>query len=73
MLVNSSDPGMFWSDLIEPMLSDEKMGKKYLARIPLGRAAFPEDFVRSVVFLAGSASSMVTAPILTVDGGVAGG
>ena len=51
----------------------KKMGKKYLARIPLGRAAFPEDFVRSVVFLAGSASSMVTAPILSVDGGVVGG
>lgn len=71
--VNSIAPCIFWSDLTEPMLSDEKNAQKYLARIPLGRAAIPEDFVGSVVFLASSASSMVTAHILSVDGGVVGG
>lgn len=71
--VNSIAPCIFWSDLTEPMLSDETNAQKYLARIPLGRAAIPEDFVGSVVFLASSASSMVTAHILSVDGGVVGG
>lgn len=71
--VNSIAPCIFWSDLTEPMLSDEKNAKKYLARIPLGRAAVPEDFVGAVLFLASSASSMVTAHILSVDGGVVGG
>lgn len=71
--VNSIAPCIFWSELTEPMLSDEKNAQKYIARIPLGRAAIPEDFVGSVVFLASSASSMVTAHILSVDGGVVGG
>lgn len=71
--VNSIAPCIFWSDLTEPMLSDEKNAQKYLARIPLGRAAVPEDFVGSVLFLASTASSMVTAHILSVDGGVVGG
>jgi NAD(P)-dependent dehydrogenase (short-subunit alcohol dehydrogenase family) len=55
------------------MLSDEKNAQKYLARIPLGRAAIPEDFAGAVVFLASAASSMVTAHILSVDSGVVGG
>ena len=71
--VNSIAPCIFWSDLTAPMLSDEENAQKYLARIPLGRAAIPEDFVGAVAFLASSASSMVTAHILSVDGGVVGG
>ena len=71
--VNSIAPCIFWSDLTEPMLSDEKNAQKYLDRIPLGRAAIPEDFVGAVVYLASPASSMVTAHILSVDGGVIGG
>lgn len=71
--VNSIAPCIFWSNLTEPMLSDDKNAQKYLARIPLGRAAIPEDFVGAVVFLASAASSMVTAHILSVDGGVVGG
>ncbi|MGI9571541.1 MAG: SDR family NAD(P)-dependent oxidoreductase, partial [Desulfobulbia bacterium] len=71
--VNSIAPCIFWSDLTEPILSDENNAQKYVDRIPLGRAAVPEDFVGSVLFLASSASSMVTAHILSVDGGVVGG
>lgn len=71
--VNSIAPCMFWSALTVPVLSDPKIAEKYISRIPMGRAAIPEDFVGTVIFLASNASSMVTAHILSVDGGVVGG
>ena len=71
--VNSIAPCMFWSALTAPVLSDPKNAEKYIARIPLGRAAVPEDFVGSIIFLASKASSMVTAHVLSVDGGTVGG
>jgi NAD(P)-dependent dehydrogenase (short-subunit alcohol dehydrogenase family) len=71
--VNCIAPCMFWSALTMPVLSDPKIASKYISRIPMGRAAVPEDFVGAVIFLASSASSMVTAHILSVDGGVVGG
>jgi NAD(P)-dependent dehydrogenase (short-subunit alcohol dehydrogenase family) len=71
--VNSIAPCMFWSALTEMVLGDPKQAPKYLSRIPMGRAPVPEEFVGAVIFLASNASSMVTAHILSVDGGVVGG
>jgi NAD(P)-dependent dehydrogenase (short-subunit alcohol dehydrogenase family) len=71
--VNGIAPCVFWSPLTEPILSDEESYKKYTARIPLGRAAEPEDFVGATIFLASDASEMITAHMLSVDGGTAGG
>ncbi|MFC1867754.1 SDR family NAD(P)-dependent oxidoreductase [Thermodesulfobacteriota bacterium] len=71
--VNCIAPCVFWSPLTEPILSDEESYKSYVTRIPLGRAAEPEDFVGVTVFLASDASEMVTGHVLSVDGGAAGG
>ncbi len=71
--VNSIAPCIFWSKLTEPMLSDAANTRKYLSRIPMARAAVPEDFIGAVIYLASDASAMVTAHILSVDGGVVGG
>jgi NAD(P)-dependent dehydrogenase (short-subunit alcohol dehydrogenase family) len=71
--VNCIAPCVFWSPLTEPILSDEASYKSYVARIPIGRAAEPEDFVGATVFLASDASEMVTGHVLSVDGGAAGG
>ncbi len=71
--VNCIAPCVFWSPLTEPILSDEESSQKYTSRIPLGRAAVPEDFIGATVFLASDASKMVTAHILSVDGGATGG
>ena len=71
--VNAIAPCVFWSPLTEPILSDETSYKGYVARIPIGRAAEPEDFVGVTVFLASDASEMVTGHVLSVDGGAAGG
>jgi NAD(P)-dependent dehydrogenase (short-subunit alcohol dehydrogenase family) len=71
--VNCIAPCVFWSPLTEPILSDSDSFQKYTARIPMGRAAEPEDFIGATVFLASDASEMVTAHILSVDGGTLGG
>jgi NAD(P)-dependent dehydrogenase (short-subunit alcohol dehydrogenase family) len=71
--VNCIAPCIFWSPLTEPILSDEESYKSYVARIPLGRAAEPEDFVGVTIFLASDASEMVTGHVLSVDGGTVGG
>ncbi len=71
--VNCIAPCVFWSPLTEPILSDEESYKNYTARIPLGRAAEAEDFIGVTIFLASDASEMVTAHILSVDGGTVGG
>jgi gluconate 5-dehydrogenase len=71
--VNCIAPCVFWSPLTEPILSDEASYKAYVARIPLGRAAEPEDFVGVTIFLASEASEMVTGHVLSVDGGTVGG
>lgn len=71
--VNCIAPCVFWSPLTEPILNDEASYRKYTDRIPLGRAAQPEDFVGATIFLASRASEMVTAHILSVDGGTVGG
>jgi len=71
--VNCISPCVFWSPLTEPILRDEASYANYVARIPLGRAAEPEDFIGATVFLASNASEMVTGHLLSVDGGAAGG
>jgi gluconate 5-dehydrogenase len=71
--VNGIAPCVFWSPLTEPILNDEESYKKYTARIPLGRAAEPDDFIGATIFLASNASEMVTAHMLSVDGGTVGG
>lgn len=67
--VNSIAPCIFWTPLTEPILNDEAMYKIFMQRIPIGRAAEPEDLVGAAIFLASDASSMVTGHILYVDGG----
>lgn len=72
--VNSIAPCIFRTPLTEPVLSDPQSARLFLDRIPWGRAAEPEDFMGSVVFLASAASDFVTGHILYVDGGnLAGG
>jgi 3-oxoacyl-[acyl-carrier protein] reductase len=49
--------------------SNEKLAAKTLARIPLGRWAFPEEIAPTFVFLASDAGSYITGQVLPVDGG----
>jgi len=71
--VNAIAPCVFWSPLTEPILNDPANAAGYLARIPLGAAPEPEDFVGPTIFLASESSAFVTGHILSVDGGTTAG
>jgi len=71
--VNSIAPCIFWTPLTEPILSNPELYKIFMSRIPIGRAAEPEDFIGASVYLASEASDMVTGLILYVDGGSVAG
>jgi 3-oxoacyl-[acyl-carrier protein] reductase len=55
--------------MTENIRSNEKLAAKTLARIPLGRWAYPEEIAPSFVFLASAAGAYITGQVLPVDGG----
>lgn len=67
--VNAVGPTFIHTPLSEPMLQDEAFKQEVLGRIPLGRFGEPEDVAGAVVYLASSASDLVTGHTLLVDGG----
>ncbi len=71
--VNSVAPCIFWTPLTQQVLDDPELYRIFMQRIPLGRAADPQDFIGATVYLASAASDFVTGNILMVDGGTTAG
>jgi NAD(P)-dependent dehydrogenase (short-subunit alcohol dehydrogenase family) len=71
--VNCVAPCIFWTPLTKQVLEDEKLKQVFLARIPWGRAAIPDDVIGAAIYYASPASDFVTGTILPVDGGTVGG
>jgi NAD(P)-dependent dehydrogenase (short-subunit alcohol dehydrogenase family) len=71
--VNAVAPTVFRTALTQWMFDDQAVYKKFLARIPIGRLAEPEDFIGTLVFLSSRASDFMTGAILYVDGGYTAG
>jgi len=66
--VNAVAPGMMETDMTAEALRDDP--DRYLARIPLGRIARPEEIADTVVFLASARASYTTGATFDVTGGM---
>ncbi|XXY82175.1 SDR family oxidoreductase [Sorangium sp. So ce327] len=68
--VNGVAPTFVQSEMAQHVLKNLEQRAKLLERIPLGRAAEPEDVVGPTLFFCGPGSDFVTGQILYVDGGL---
>lgn len=67
--VNAVAPTYVRTPFIAPILADPELVERIVAITPLGDFAEPEDIASAVLFLASSASRMITGHTLPVDGG----
>ena len=68
--VNAVNPSLTLTDLTQDMKDDQKLMDKFMERIPLGRAANPEDIAPVIAFLASDDARYVNGVNLPVDGGL---
>ena len=69
ILVNAVSPGFVMTDMTRKMLSDKREREALFAKVPMGRAAEPEEIARVVLFLASELNTYITAQNIIVDGG----
>ena len=67
--VNTVAPTFVATPMVKKFFKNKKFKKSALDRIPIGKLATESDVATTVCFLASSASSMVTATSILVDGG----
>jgi hypothetical protein len=67
--VNALAPGLVRTPMTERWLADPAMREAVLSGPLMGRAAEPEDMVRTVLYLCSSMSSFATGQTFTIDGG----
>ncbi len=68
--INAVAPSLTRSELTTGIMENEEAMDKFRQRIPMGRAAEPEEVADVIAFLAGQDARFVTGVILPVDGGV---
>ena len=67
--VNTVAPTFVATPMVKKFFKNKKFKKLALDNIPMGKLATESDVATSVCFLASSASSMITATSILVDGG----
>lgn len=68
--VNAVAPGYINTDMIKPMLENEKSAEFVLKSIPMRRYGEVQDVARATLFLVTEASSYLTGIVIPVDGGM---
>ena len=68
--VNIICPGLVQTKLSAALFTDEKMLERMINRIPLRRAADPDEIAGLACFLASDASSYTTGSVIVNDGGL---
>jgi meso-butanediol dehydrogenase / (S,S)-butanediol dehydrogenase / diacetyl reductase len=66
--VSAVSPGLTDTPLVQPLMELPAARQAYLDRIPLGRAATPEDIAASATFLASDDAAYISGVNLFVDG-----
>lgn len=69
ILANCVAPGWVRTDMSAGTLADEVAGASALAKIPLGRAALPEEIAGPILFLCTPLAGFITGEVLNVNGG----
>jgi NAD(P)-dependent dehydrogenase (short-subunit alcohol dehydrogenase family) len=67
--VNAIAPTWVRTDFIKPLTDNPDLLARMQAMTPMGKIAEVSDIVGGVVYLASPAASMVTGPVLAIDGG----
>lgn len=67
--VNAILPGLVETPINKDLRDNPKLLAAYLERIPMRKAALPEDIAKPSLFLASDAASYITGASLLVDGG----
>jgi len=67
--VNAISPGVVETEMSRPMWSDPRFMRQFMAIVPLGRMAQPNEIANVALFLASEASSYITGHTILVDGG----
>ena len=71
--VNAVAPGPTETGMLNRFTGTPERKAALATRVPLGRAAEPEEIARAIVFLASDRASFVTGQVLTADGGKTAG
>ena len=68
--VNAIAPGFVETEMAARYFREDDDLREELKRVPLGRAAKPEDVVGGAIYLASGASEYVTGKTIAIDGGL---
>ena len=67
--INAVAPGYIATEMVEDMFDKPDYKDEWIDRVPMRRAADPEEIASVVVFLASEASSFMTGAVVVADGG----
>jgi len=68
--VNAVCPGPIQTEMLSPMLADERYHEKLIKGVPMRRLGVPKDVAGAVAFFVSEESSFITGNVLVIDGGM---